>query len=128
AVTAARHPQPPGIHPGILFQRRIHTRHHVLIIHAAPVVDDSPLELLSIARGTAWIAEKHRPTFARVDLELVIPVHAVLPRRPAVNTHHHRIALARLPSNRLHEKTIDVPAVRALVGQTLHRRGFQPGP
>src|SRR5471030_256154 len=128
AVTSAGHAQPLGVHPRILFERRIHARHHVLIVHAAPIVRDAPLELLPVAGRSARIAEKNRPPLGRVDLELLIPIHAVLARRPAVNAHHHGILLARLPADRLHEKSIDVPPVRALITQAFHGGHVQSRP
>ncbi len=40
----------------------------------------------------------------------------------------HRIFLARLPADRLHQKAIDRPAVGALVGNPLDFRDIQLGP
>src|SRR5262245_51633841 len=85
AITATRDAQTIGIDPGILRKRRIHARHHVLIVHASPVVHDSTLELLAVARGAARITEKDRPALARVNLKLVKPVDAVLAGRPAMD-------------------------------------------
>src|SRR5205085_5348372 len=115
AVAAAGHAQLVSVNPRVLFERGIHTCHHVLVIHAAPVVHNAALELLAVSGGSARIAEEHCPAFARIDLELVIPVHAILAGGSAVDAHHHWILPAGLPAYGLYDETIDVPAVGALV-------------
>src|SRR5580698_2120125 len=88
AIAAAGDAHPLRIDPGILLNRRVYPRHDVLVIHATPVIDDSALEFLPIPRRPARIAEEYRPSLRRVDLEFVIPIHAVLTRRSAVNAQY----------------------------------------
>ena len=107
---------------GILREHRVDAVHDVDVVLAAPFHLDAALELLAVAGRAARVGEEHRPAVRGVDLELVEPVEAVHAGRPAVNAQHHRILLAALPADRLHEEAVDVPAVGALERHALDRR------
>src|SRR5579859_1947038 len=49
AVTSAGDAEPVLIDPLILLQRRVDAGHDILIVHAAPVVDNAALKLLPVA-------------------------------------------------------------------------------
>src|ERR1051325_5146870 len=112
AIAATRHAHPILIDPWIFSERGIESVHDVLIIFAAPFTDDAALKLLTITGRAARVCEQHRVPVGRINLKLVIPIDAILPRRTAVNAENQRILFARLPINRLDEETIDVPIVR----------------
>src|SRR6266496_2056389 len=117
AVTSARHPHPFLIDPGITLQGRIDAAHDVDKILAAPFIDDAPLELLTVTGRAARICKQYRVTLRRINLKLVIPIHSILTRRTAVYAENHWILLACSPVDGFDEKAIDVPIVRALIGE-----------
>src|SRR5205823_3818874 len=122
AIAAAGDAEPRGVDPRIAGDRGGHSGHDIDVILAAPLVDDPALELASVTRRAARIREEHRPSLRRVHLELVVPVDAVLAGRAAVDAENHWMFLAGLEADRLHEKSIHVPAVRALIWKALDRR------
>ena len=80
---------------------------------------------MAIAGRAARIREQHRVAPGGIDLKLVIPIDAVLPRWSAVNAQDHGIFLALLPIDRFDKKTVDVPIVRALISETFDIRQLQ---
>src|SRR5260370_34093739 len=103
AIAAAGHAHAVLIDPRIFFQRCVHAVHHVEVVFAAPFIDDAALELLAITGRPARIREQHRIALRRVDLKLVIPINAVLTRRPTMYAENHRIFLSGLPADRLNQ-------------------------
>src|SRR5437867_5878630 len=106
AVTAAGDAESSRIDPRIPCDRRRHAAHHVDVVLTAPLVHDPALELAPISGRAARIREEHRPSLRGVDLELVIPVDAVLARGSAVDAEDHRILLAGLEPYGLYEKSV----------------------
>src|SRR5205085_4003788 len=111
AVAAAGDAQPVAVYPRILRQNHVDAAHDVCVIFATPLAHDAILDLLAVAGRAARVGEEDRPAARRVYLELLIPVDAILPCGAAVNAEDHRILLAFLPAERLHEKAVNPPAV-----------------
>src|SRR6266498_2359547 len=118
-IAAPGHAHAVLIDPGISLQRGIKTIHYILIILATPLARDTAFKLLTITGRAARVREQDCITFRRIDLELVIPIDAILTRGPAMNAENQRIFLACLPANGLDEKTVDIPIVGALVSKAL---------
>src|SRR4051812_15919450 len=104
AVAAAGHSHSVRVNPIISFEDGIYAGHNVLVIHAAPVVDNPTFELLSVAGRSSRVTKKDGPTPRRIHLELVIPVDSVLSGRPPMHTQNQRIFLPRSPPKWLYQE------------------------
>src|SRR5262249_19836286 len=120
AIASTGHAQTRAVDPRVLLQNDLDSVHNIGVVLAAPFAHDAALELLAITGRAPRIAEEDRPAASRVHLKLVEPVHSVGAGRTSVDAQYHRIALALLPSQRLHEKAIHIPVIRALVADPLY--------
>src|SRR2546425_6641142 len=59
AIASAGDAHAVGVYPRISLQRRADTVHDVLIVLAAPLIDDAPFELLAVASRAARVREEH---------------------------------------------------------------------
>src|SRR6266404_7255289 len=117
AITPARDAKAISIYPGITFQRRVDAVRNVDIVFTAPLTYYPAFKLLTITGRTSWIGKQHCITLRRIDLKLLIPIDAILARRPTVHAENHWILFTILPADRFYEEAINVPVVRTLIGE-----------
>src|SRR5262249_47443374 len=114
-IASAGHAQASPVNPRIFLEDSVDSVHYVDVVFAAPFANYAALEFFAIAGRAARIAEENRPAAGRIYLKLVEPIHSIGAPRASVNTEHHRIALALLPSQWPYKEAIHIPVVRALV-------------
>src|SRR6266850_2447084 len=116
-ITAASNSKAVCVDPGITFQCRINAVHDVDIVFPTPLTYYPAFKLLTITGRTSRISKQHCITLRRIDLKLVIPIDAILSRRPTVHAENHWVLSPVLPADRFYEEAIDVPVIRTLISE-----------
>src|SRR5262249_3753611 len=120
AVAPAGNAETLGIDPGILRQNSVDAVHDVSVWLVSPVQLHTAIKLLAVAGGPAWVGKENGPPMSGIPLKLVEPVEARHSGRAAMNAEYHRILFARFPSDRFHQKSINIPSIGALERHALH--------